>query len=423
MDSDNTFVISSLILATEAKYSKVKKYYFEKDAQVTQLQNTVANQRLSMSKTSLDDNEYGTRFNRLDGAINNLSFNIRKHWKGVPPWLGPFVNKDAHTIGTKEMTAVGRACITRWVVDEILDRYFHPSIEVGLSSQLKIIEKNIRRNVQNSAIQSEEHRDDLTTKLTNWRLTTLEGLQDSLNGGQAHDYRNALTQGLTEKLTASLQMNLTDPPPPGLDSGVGMIIELAIGIAANLPVESRDVCIEYFMPGMPIVEAYMKLEPGMPPLVNPAIATQQGEFSNLGDQGDGESMASGLSAEERDRERDPAAIEAEIRESAAKATQPPGQSRSDSVSGASSKDKKKQSFLGGLVNKKPAPQGGDGGRGPGQGGMGDREAQEKAEREREREKEGTIRFAAFVAVEVRGKSGGVGGVGNVLVKAPVYSYS
>jgi hypothetical protein len=202
---------------------------------------------------------------------------------------------------------------------------------------------------------------------------------------------------------------------------VGMIIELAIGIAANLPIESRDVCIEYFMPGTPIADVYMKLEPGMPPLVNPAIA-QQAEFNSSGEQGDGESMASGLSAEDRERERDPAAIEAEIREAAAKGAQPLGQSRSDSVSGASSKDKKKPGFLGGFVNKKPAPTGGEGGRGAGQAGMADREAQEKAEREREREKEGTIRFAAFVAVEVRGKGGGAGGGGNVLVKAPVYAH-
>jgi hypothetical protein len=204
-----------------------------------------------------------------------------------------------------------------------------------------------------------------------------------------------------------------------------MIIELAVGIAANLPIESRDVCIEYFMPGMPIMEGYMKLEPGMPPLLNPAIATQPGEFNNLGDQGDGESMGSGMSAEERERERDSAAIEAEIRESAAKGAQPLGQSRTDGAGGLTSRDKKKQSYLGGLLNKKPAPTGVEGGRGPGQGpglgqgqgGMGDREAQDKVERERE--KEGIIRFAAFVAVEVRGKSGGGG---NVLVKAPVYAY-
>src|SRR5205823_3858766 len=93
---------------TEAKYSKVKKLYFERNSQVEQLQNTLAHQRISMSRTSLDDNEYATRFNRLDGAVNNLAFMIRKDWKSVPGWLLPFVNADAHIKGTKEMTAVGR---------------------------------------------------------------------------------------------------------------------------------------------------------------------------------------------------------------------------------------------------------------------------------------------------------------------------
>lgn len=372
-----------------------------------------------MSKTSLDDNEYATRFSRLDGAINNLSFNIRKFWKGVPPWLGPCVNKDAHLIGTKEMTAVGRACITRWVVDEILDRYFHPALEAGLSSQLKIIEKNIRRSAQNAVVQSEEHRDDLTAKLTNWRLTTLEGLQDSVNGVQANDNRMALTQGLSEKLTASLQMNLTDPPPPGLDAGVGMIIELAIGIASNIPVESRDVCIEYFMPGTMLNDAYMKVESSLPPLINPAVASQGGDYDSLGDQADVASATSGVSAEDREAQ---SAIEEEIRNSAAKATASTtgvGGSMPTSSANATSKDKKKQSFLGGLVNKKPPPANeglGPGGRGP--TGPPDREREERDKADREREKEGTIRFAAFVAVEVRGK-GGVSG-GNVLVKASVY---
>ena len=40
---------------TEEKYQKVKKYYFEKESQVHQLQNTIAHQRLSASRTSLDD--------------------------------------------------------------------------------------------------------------------------------------------------------------------------------------------------------------------------------------------------------------------------------------------------------------------------------------------------------------------------------
>ena len=104
----------------------MKKYYFDKDAQVQQLQNTLAHQRLSLSRTSLDDNEYSNRFSRLDGAINNLAFNIRRDWRAVPPWLSPHVNRDAVTSPTKEMTAVGRATISRWIVDELLDRYFHP---------------------------------------------------------------------------------------------------------------------------------------------------------------------------------------------------------------------------------------------------------------------------------------------------------
>jgi hypothetical protein len=444
-----------LIFFPEAKYSKVKKYYFEKDAQVTQLQNTVANQRMSMSRTSLDDAEYTTRFTRLDGAIGNLSFNIRKNWKGIPPWLGPYVNRDAHTVGTKEMTTVGRACITRWIVDEIWDRYFHPCLEVGLSSQLKIIEKNIRRENQSSATagpSADEHREDLTTKLTNWRLVTVEGLHEFLFGGDAAQFRANLTHGLIERLIASLQMNLTDPPPPGLDAGVAMIIELAIQILYHLPLESRDVCIDYFMPGTPINDALMtlKIEPGIPPLTHPALVvdfTGPPPGTASGEHGDHESTTSGVSGGEAEQ-RDQSALENEIRDSAAKTTAPP--TRADSMSnptGAgsaaaqqqsqSAKDKaKKQSFLGGLVNKKPPPPP-DGGPGPrGSAGPAKPEDRERDERERkereEREREGTIRFATFVAVEVKGRAvvGGPEGEGQqglgrgnrVLVRAPVYGY-
>ena len=73
------------------KYKNVKRLYFDGktqvdqlNGQVEQLQNAVANQRMSQSRTSLDDNEYTTRFNRLNGAIMNLSFNIRKDWRSVP---------------------------------------------------------------------------------------------------------------------------------------------------------------------------------------------------------------------------------------------------------------------------------------------------------------------------------------------------
>jgi hypothetical protein len=60
------------------KYKNVKRLYFDGkkeieqlSGQVEQLQNAIANQRMSQSRTSLDDSEYTTRFNRLNGAINN----------------------------------------------------------------------------------------------------------------------------------------------------------------------------------------------------------------------------------------------------------------------------------------------------------------------------------------------------------------
>ena len=407
----------------EAKYSKVKKYYFEKDAQVTALQNALANQRLSMSKTSLDDTEYTTRFNRLDGAINNLSFNIRKNWKGVPPWLQSVCNKDAHSTGTKEMTAIGRACITRWVVDEVFDRFFHPSIEPALSSQLKVIEKNIRKGgtIQHS---SDEQRDDLTTKLTNWRLTTLEGLQESLVDSQAQECKQHLTMGLVEKLTASLQMNLTDPPPPGLESGVGMIIELAVGIAHFLPIESRDVYVEYFMPNAPINETFMKMETNMTPLTNPLVGPT---CNDMGDQADRLSMTSAPSMNENGEERDagePTTTSVNQQTSARGDSLPGG-----GQNGAKAGHDKKKSFLGGLVAKKPTP-----GSGPDttqaarlgstsnssmSAAQSAKEAQERESIERGERERSSIRFAAFVAVEVRGK--GEKGA-NVLVKAPCYGY-
>lgn len=246
----------------------MKKYYFDKDAQVQQLQNSLAHQRLAQSRTSLDDNEYLTRFNRLDGAINNLAFNIRKDWKAVPRWLAPHVNQDATTIVSKEMTAVGRACISRWIVDEIFDRYFHPSLDPNLSSHLKQIERNLRRFAPPA--QSEEDREALLAKISNWRLATLDGLQDMMHAPEAQDYRTSLTNILVEMLTSDLMMNLKEPPPAGLDAGVVGIIELAIAIAANLPLESRDVFVDYVMPGTAVNENFMKVDSTLPSLTHPA---------------------------------------------------------------------------------------------------------------------------------------------------------
>jgi len=449
----------------QAKYSKVKRYYFEREAQVTQLQNTVATQRLSMSRTSLDDAQYTARFERLSQAINNLAFNIRKNWRAVPPWLRHVCNQDAHSIGTKEMTAVGRACITRWLYESIFERTFHPGIDPGLSAHLKNIERSIRRSGQGGILLADEQRDDLITKITTWRLTTIEGLQDVLASPQAEKYTENLNQMFTHQLTESLKANLTDPPPLGLSEGVGMIVGQAVGIAANIPLESRDICIEYFMPGTPVNEMYMKVEPQITALTNPGqderllamqAAQAQQQAMQEGQEGDGMSTAS---AEDGPRERD---VEAEIREAAGKAASQQSQGRSDSVATQGSqatiknpdKQSKKSSFLGGIVGKKPpvsradsrATEPASGNNGEDQrGNVRESMAVDPAQlNAAPGANEGRIRFAAFVAVEVRVKgpssntstSGGNsgkepgsaagGGVRepavNVLFKAPVYEY-
>lgn len=394
-----------------------------------------------MSRTTLDDTEYTTRFNRLDGAINNLSFNIRKDWKGIPPWLAAMVNKDAHYVGTKEMTAVGRACITRWVVDEILDRYLHPRLEPGLSSQLKIIEKNIRRAGQNQAL-GEEQREDLIVKLTSWRLTTLEGLADSMATEQGSEYKQQLTTNLMEKLIASLQMNLNEPPPPGLESGVGMIIELAIGLACALPLESRDVCVEYYMPGSYINETYMKVESGIPALTNPGINIDYlGPPEQQGDQGSTHSGDSNSLNGNEDEGENKNGSNTNLPPRGDSLQAPHGGNGGNNGQQQMKKDdNRKKSLFGGLVssglvsntkktsaeNSSNNPNGG--GLAPGSNhrlgsassgvSVGactgkDRESMEKSDRDRR------IRFAAFVGVDVRGK-GKEGS--NVLVRAPCYSF-
>ncbi|MCJ1308570.1 hypothetical protein MMC25_002223 [Agyrium rufum] len=264
---------------TDDKYRKVKKYYFDKDNQVQTLQNTLAHQRLAQSRTSLDDNEYTNRFNRLDGAINNIAFNIRKEWRAVPYWLAPHVNKDATTTTTKEMTAVGRACISRWIVDEIFDRFFHPALEPNLSCQLKVIERNLRRFA--APTPTDEERESLLAKISNWRLSTLDGLHDMLASPDAAEFRNALTEELVKGLASSLMMNLKEPTPMGLEAGVIGIVELAVGIAANIPLESRDVYVNYIMPGTFVDEAFMKVEGALPALTNPGF-DQMGSSSSGG---------------------------------------------------------------------------------------------------------------------------------------------
>lgn len=196
-----------------------------------------------------------------------MSFSIRKEWKAIPQFLHSVVNKTAVETGKQEMTAVGRAFISHWLVDNIFEKYFHPDLEPGFSTQLQSIVMNIRRF--SPACHSPEDEDSLAAKIINWRLATLEGLADTLRAPQAAAHRQALTETLNEKLIASLQMHMNDPAPPDLNGGVPMIIELAISIAQHLPLESREVHIEYFPPGHGIISEFMKMETGIPALTAP----------------------------------------------------------------------------------------------------------------------------------------------------------
>lgn len=377
---------------------------------------------MSTSRTVLDDSEYLTRFSRLDGAINNLAFNIRKEWRSIPVWLQGFVNDDAIAIGTKEMTAVGRACVSRLLVDEIFDRYFHPGLEPNLSRNLKMIERNVRRGAK---IASEEDRENHLSKLSAWRRTTLDGLVEILQNRTAEENRSQLTKALVEKLTASLEMHLKTPPPPGLENSVSMIVELAVGISANVPFESREIAIEYFLPGSPITETYMKLESPLPPLVSPS--EPQSGVDRM-EQGSAKGLKPGVSTEgssmlELDRDSG--------KDSSSSSTTHSGQTP---LSSAQPKEPRKKSVFGSLISKKPHS-GAGGGAVQGQAEQQQARPTSALMREREREEaeyrdgdnsananvntsasnNNRIRFAAFVAVEVRSK-----GAGNVIVHAPVY---
>lgn len=289
------------------------------------------------------------------------------------------------------MMAVGRACISRWLVDELFDRYFHPSLEPPLSAHLKIIEKNLRRFA--APTPSEEEKDALLARISNWRLATLDGLQDMLSSSQAGEFRSQLIEQLVEKLTASLSMNLKDPVPPGLEGGVRMIVELAVGIAANLPLESRDVFVNYVTPGTLVNEAYMKVESALPPLTNP-----------------GEGLLDGArpgGAAEKTSDDSNAADPKDSNPGEDGAASTGGSSAAGSVvggagSGTSTKESKKKSMFGGFMSgsKKAV------GSAPPSG------AHQQQPQPPQPPKEDRVRFAAFMAVEVRGKS--------VLVKASVY---
>ena len=336
------------------KYKKVKGLYFDKTAQVEQLQNTLAIQRLSQSRTSLDDSQYMNKFEWLDRAIVNLAFNIRKEWKTIPSWLLASCNQEAVKTGKQEMTGVGRAYITRFLVDEIFNKTFHPALDPQLSYNLKAIERNIRRNA--APTNNVEESEGLTAKIVNWRLATLEGLRDQLSSPQADENKNNFVQMAETRLCASLMQHLQDKVPEGLGDEVRGVIELAVTLATNMPLESRDIVITHPMPGDMVSLAIMKpAETAIPPLENPCEdAPEEGSVAGEKDEKDGEkSVTDGGKLKKRD---------------------PKAAAKKSVVEGSSSDGKKKIT----------------------QG-------------------EERVRFAGFVAVEVRGK--------HILVKAPVWTMS
>jgi hypothetical protein len=264
-----------LTVVVVIKYKKVKGLYFEKQAQVEQLQNTLANQRLSQSRTSLDDSEYSTRFNRLDGAIKEIAFSIRKDWRAIPQWLAPYVNQDAIKAGTKEMTAVGRAAISRWIHDEIFSKCFHPALEMGLSQELKRIEQAIRYSAHAS---SQEEAEALTSKVIQWKMATVEGLGYVLHSPDSLEAKHIFTQKCVTNLTAHLIQHLNESATRGIEGNATSIVELAVGLAGHLPLESRDISITYPNPGDPVLSNF-KVEQPLPPLENPGLSSEGGPAS------------------------------------------------------------------------------------------------------------------------------------------------
>ncbi|CAK7263719.1 hypothetical protein SEPCBS119000_000625 [Sporothrix epigloea] len=282
------------------KYKNVKRLYFDGKVlidqlygQIEHLQDTIASQRMSQSRTALDDSEYATRFNRLNGAINNMSFNIRKDWVALPSWIEPYTSAGALKTGKQEMTAVGRAIICRWVVESVFDGCFHPCLDPELSLQLKAIEHNIRH--PSHKLNSQEESDALTDKITSWRMATLEGLQDVLTGPQSSENRAKFIQHAVSHLTSYLCGHLSDPPPPGLFGSASTIVELAVGIASNLPLESRDVVVSLPLPLDYVAPHLMEVEKAGLPSLDTRPADDGGEqddddgLSDNGPVGDDES--------------------------------------------------------------------------------------------------------------------------------------
>lgn len=196
----------------------------------------------------------------------------------MPNWLTPAINKDAISIGKQEMTAAGRAFVSKWLVEDVFEKYFHPDLNLELSEQLKQMQNNIRLFAPPASVHEDE--EFLTSKVVNWRLTTLEAMQDILRLPEAPKNRALITELLKTQLISALQTHLDNPPMSDLEGGVHMICELAVAMLGHLPQESRDVQIEYFLPGAAVNTDIMKIESGIPALAT-SLADETAEHGSI----------------------------------------------------------------------------------------------------------------------------------------------
>lgn len=203
--------------------------------------------------------------------ISQLALSIRKDWDEIPDWLQASVNRDALQ-APKEMMAIGRAVMSRWLVDEVFDKHFHPDLPADFSVALKSVQKNLRDHAPPS--QSREDEEALTAKITNWRLSTIDGIRSFIGTESAKEYNQKLVDSLSERMLQQVAQHLKSPPPADLKADIPMIIELAVGVLANLPKESRDVHIAYYLPGALIRDSVMQVETNVPSFNSSTSATE-----------------------------------------------------------------------------------------------------------------------------------------------------
>lgn len=167
------------------------------------------------------------------------------------------ISPDAlHTAtASKEMIAAGRAFITRWLYDEIFHQHLHPALAPAASIALKTCQRSLNPTSDNASALS---------RATTWRLATVDGLSAALNptAPVATENTSIFCTAHTQALTRALHQHLVDPLPVDVrtDASIAAIVTAAVGILAHIPLESRDVHLEYYLPETTFDAELMKAE-------------------------------------------------------------------------------------------------------------------------------------------------------------------